>query len=309
MYGYTPSWALAWEYRRELILHEITSYAADIICLQEIDKENFNKYFAPALHAKGYESFFWQKSRVRTMNESEQKSVDGCATFYRSSMFEAVNQQYMEFNQAPSFKRDPKYQYTKEIYNRFMTKDQIAIFTMLESKASGAKLMVANVHLFWDHRFRDVKVLQTAMMMDEIHNLANGFAKNPAKCVPKDKAPKYNSGVDIPLIICGDFNSLPNSGVYEFLSQGSIAENHADFMGYDYGNYIKDGRTHEFPLKSAYSRIGELPFTNHTPGFKGVIDYIWNTANSLEVIGLLKDVEKTYIEGVVGFPNAHFPSE
>lgn len=34
IYGYTPSWALSWEYRKELILQEVMNYAADILCLQ-----------------------------------------------------------------------------------------------------------------------------------------------------------------------------------------------------------------------------------------------------------------------------------
>lgn len=34
MYGYVPSWALLWEYRKQMILHEVLSYDADIICLQ-----------------------------------------------------------------------------------------------------------------------------------------------------------------------------------------------------------------------------------------------------------------------------------
>lgn len=34
MYGYTPSWALAWDYRKELILQEVMNYSADILCLQ-----------------------------------------------------------------------------------------------------------------------------------------------------------------------------------------------------------------------------------------------------------------------------------
>jgi len=34
LYGYTPSWALAWGYRKELILTEILNYDADILCLQ-----------------------------------------------------------------------------------------------------------------------------------------------------------------------------------------------------------------------------------------------------------------------------------
>lgn len=36
MYGYTPSWALAWEYRKELILQEVLAYSADVVCLQVI---------------------------------------------------------------------------------------------------------------------------------------------------------------------------------------------------------------------------------------------------------------------------------
>lgn len=309
LYGYTPGWALAWEYRKELILHEITSYGADIICLQEVDKENYDNYFTPQLLEKGYEGVFWPKSRSRTMNDTEQKAVDGCASFFKSSMFEMVNKQLVEFNQAPSFRRDPNFKYTKEVYNRLMTKDHIAVIIMLERKGSGTRLMLANTHTEWNPKFRDVKVLQVAMLMDEIQTLANGFAKNPSRCVSKEKAPKYNSGTDIPLIICSDVNSMPQSGVYEFMSRGLIEKDHEDFMQLDYGNYIKDGRKHDFPLKSAYQRLGELPFTNYTPDFRGVIDYIWYTTTSLEVIGLLKEVDKSYIEGVVGFPNAHFPSE
>lgn len=34
VYGYCPSWALKWDYRRKQILEELRSYSADIIALQ-----------------------------------------------------------------------------------------------------------------------------------------------------------------------------------------------------------------------------------------------------------------------------------
>lgn len=34
MYGYTPSWALGWDYRKDLILQELEKHEADFICLQ-----------------------------------------------------------------------------------------------------------------------------------------------------------------------------------------------------------------------------------------------------------------------------------
>lgn len=42
MYGYTPSWALTWEYRKELILQEILAYGADVVCLQVYDQSGYS---------------------------------------------------------------------------------------------------------------------------------------------------------------------------------------------------------------------------------------------------------------------------
>lgn len=42
VYGYTPSWALAWSYRKDLLLQDILNYSADIVCLQVRKPRNFN---------------------------------------------------------------------------------------------------------------------------------------------------------------------------------------------------------------------------------------------------------------------------
>jgi len=84
-YGYTPTSALAWETRRELILAELRQRNADIMCLQEIDQDSFNEYFREALAHQDYKGVFWPKTRARTMAEREAKLVDGCAIFYKNS--------------------------------------------------------------------------------------------------------------------------------------------------------------------------------------------------------------------------------
>jgi CCR4-NOT transcription complex subunit 6 len=201
---------------------------------------------------------------------------------------------------------------TADIFNRVMPKDNIAIITFLENRFTGSRLIVANAHITWDPQFKDVKLVQVAMLMEEIHRLASGWQKFP---VSQDlepgvtPPPPYADHTQIPLIICGDFNSSADSGVYELLSRGTIGSDHDDLSGRVYGNLTRDGISHPFPLKSAYSNVGELKFTNYTPGFTGVIDYIWYTTNSMNVTGLLGDVDEKYLATVPGFPNVHFPSE
>lgn len=83
MYGYTPSWALSWDYRKELILQEILGYSADIICLQEVDGQQYEEFFLPNLSNNGYEGIYWPRTKARTMTAEEKKHVDGNATFYK----------------------------------------------------------------------------------------------------------------------------------------------------------------------------------------------------------------------------------
>jgi len=88
-------------------------------------------------------------------------------------------------------------------------------------------------------------------------------------------------------------------------------------MNHKYGKYTDDvspagGMKHGYSLKSAYATAlggNELPITNYTPSFKGVIDYIWYSNLSLSVEAVLGEVDEKYLEKVVGFPNAHFPSD
>ena len=215
--------------------------------------------------------------------------------------------------QRPDFKK------TDDMFNRVLQRDDIAVLCLLENKATGTRFVVANVHIFWDPQFRDVKLVQVALLIEEMEKAADRFARYPPRLPPASSPddsippprppPVYSDGTKIPIILCGDFNSGPDSGVYEFLANGTVPANHVDFMSHLYGNYTTEGLKHRLGFKSSYSGIGELPMTNYTPSFQGVIDYIWYSSNNLTVTSLLGEVDKSYLSKVVGFPNAHFPSE
>lgn len=310
MYGYTPSWALTWDYRKEFILQEVMSYSADICCLQEIDMEQYEDYFLHHLSQQDYEGVYYPKSRARTMRDEEKRRVDGCAIFYKADKYQLIEKQLVEFNQIAL--QRPDFKKSEAMYNRVMTKDNIAVIALLESKASGSRVVVANVHTHWDPQFRDVKLVQVAMLMDEVEKAGNRFAKLPPKLSVAEgypPAPKYTHGNQIPTIVCGDFNSVPETGVYDFLANGAVPGDHEDFMDHVYGNYTAQGLQHSYKLESSYAPIGELSFTNYTPGYEGGIDYIFYTKNTLNVTGVLGEIDKQYLSKVVGFPNAHFPSD
>lgn len=217
-----------------------------------------------------------------------------------------------------------------DIFNRVMPRDDIGVVAFLENRATGSRFIVGNVHVFWNPAFTDVKLVQVAILMEGISKFANKWAKFPA-C--KDKvvyrftngdsedgkeldptqepgpSMEYSDGSQIPVLLCGDFNSLPDSGVYDLITQGTVSNTHADLGTRKYGNFTRDGISHPFSLKSSYSAIGELAFTNYVPHFRGVLDYIWYSTNTLQVVGLLGDIDKDYLQRVPGFPNYHFPSD
>lgn len=205
----------------------------------------------------------------------------------------------LEYNQKAL--QRPDFKQTADIYNRVMNKDNVAILTMLEDKNTKQRVLVVTTHIHWDPSDADVKLVQVGVLMDEVQSFVSKHLKQTEESL---------SAVNkLPVVICGDFNSSVDSGVYEFFSKGLIQQNHDDFGNHTYGTYTTEGLSHPFSLKSTYGNVGELPFTNYTPDFKGVLDYIWYTTNTLDVVSLLGPIDKDYLSKVVGFPNAHFPSE
>ncbi|KAH8595518.1 Endonuclease/exonuclease/phosphatase [Bisporella sp. PMI_857] len=327
-YNYTPAKALEWTYRREMILQQVEKADADIICLQEVDVDSYNEYFRPKLAIHGLKGAFWPKARAKTMSEKDAKVVDGCATFYKSDKYILLDKQLIDFQSIAINRPDMKGQ--QDVFNRVMPRDQMAILTFFEERLTGSRLVVANGHLYWDPRYADVKLVQAAILMDQINQWAKKYAKWPA-CTDKkagmykfadevddaafEPAPsmEYTDPTQLPLLMCVDLNSTPESSVYQLLSDGRVGPEHEDLAGHSYGNFTRDGIDHPFSLRSAYSLLDDTPhaltFTNYVPGFTGVIDHIFFSSNALEVVSVLGGVDANYMKTVPGFPSYHFPSD
>mmetsp|Transcript_24405 Transcript_24405/g.61203 ORF Transcript_24405/g.61203 Transcript_24405/m.61203 type:complete len:695 (-) Transcript_24405:149-2233(-) len=304
---YCPSWALNWNYRKQKVLKEILNCDPDICCLQEVEARRFVEYFEPEMKALGYSGLFRPKSRARTIQDWQK--VDGCVIFFKTSKFELIEEFAIEF-QSLALARHDKIGSSKQVENsgfeRLITKDNVAIACVLQFKPTNddlndderaklpEKLLVANTHIHWDPSLCDVKLMQTQLLMEELMRIGDKF---------KDSVGKHR----VPMVVCGDFNSVPESGVYELLTKGGVKGDHADFGPYYYGEYTSGGMSHNMGLCSAYAPVSEPGFTNYTADFIGALDYLFYTQGSIRVNAVLQPLDKSHV--VTALPNAVFPSD
>ncbi|KAH9419864.1 CCR4-NOT transcription complex subunit 6-like [Dermatophagoides pteronyssinus] len=333
LYSYCPSWALSWDFRKNVIMKEIKQYDADIICLQEVESGQFESFFLPELKISHYYGIFSPKSRAKTMNEQERKRVDGCAIFFKTEKFELVNEHLMEFTFLAAQTADGEG--SEEMLNRVMPKDNIGLVALLKTRKveidvsekssefenmqpfESQPLVVCTAHIHWDPEYCDVKLIQTMLMMRELQKFIDQSATMFNLSTNTEKQVDPNS---IPLIICGDFNSLPDSGVVEYLSRGRISVEHPDFKKLAYKLCLRKvcpvvdqnekDYTHPFDIVKAYAD-GVLPFTNYTFDFRGVIDYIFCSQRLFSVLGVLGPLDTKWFSKhrIPGCPHHYIPSD
>lgn len=311
-YGYCPMSALAWDKRKDLLMKEIVFYNADIVSLQEVETEQYFNYFLPEMSNLGYKGTFAAKSRSKTVNDEDRKHVDGCAIFYKTSKFSLHKEQLIEFSQLAIANSEG----ADDMINRVQTKDNIGIVAILDIKdpthgVKHNKMVVLNTHINWDPEYSDVKLIQNIMFMSEVDKFIKDVKGNPA----------------MPMVVCGDFNSTPDSAVIEFLQKGQISTEHPDLHGLKYSGFFKRGANgecigskngsknfkHNFKLKSCYSeeQLEKLKYTNYTFEFKGVLDHILHSRDNLRTLGVLGGINEEWMikNKVIGCPNVHYPSD
>ncbi|CAK9169947.1 unnamed protein product [Ilex paraguariensis] len=318
LYSYCPSWALSWPYRRQNLLREIVGYHADIVCLQEVQSDHFEEFFSPELDKHGYQALF--KRKTAEVFSGNMNTIDGCATFFRRDRFAHVKKYEVEFNKAAQSLTDavvPSAQ-RKTALNR-LVKDNVALIVVLEAKFSeqgvdipGKRQLVcvANTHVNVQQDLKDVRLWQ-------VHTLLKGLEKIAASA-------------DIPMLVCGDFNSVPASAPHSLLALGKVDPMHQDLAVDPLGILRPSSKlVHQLALVSAYSsfaRIGvglgleqhkrrmdpatnEPLFTNCTRDFIVTNDYIFYSADSLTVESLLELLDEDSLRKDTALPSQEWSSD
>lgn len=67
-------------------------------------------------------------------------------------------------------------------------------------------MLIANAHMHWDPEYSDVKLVQTMMFLSEVKSIVD-------KATRSLKLSSVSGETNaIPLVLCADLNSLPDSG-------------------------------------------------------------------------------------------------
>ncbi|XP_054844765.1 protein angel homolog 2 isoform X2 [Eublepharis macularius] len=184
LYKHCRHQILSWNYRFPNILSDIKQLDADVLCLQEVQEDHYGAEIKPSLEALGYHCEY----KMRTG-----RKPDGCAICFKTSKFSLLSSNPVEF-----FRRNIP----------LLDRDNVGLVVLLQPRfhcKATAAICVANTHLLYNPRRGDIKLTQLAMLLAEITNLA----------IQED-------GRFCPLVLCGDFNSVPHSPLYNFLREGKL---------------------------------------------------------------------------------------
>ena len=104
-------------------------------------------------------------------------------------------------------------------------------------------MLVATAHIHWDPEFCDVKLIQTMMMLDQLRKII------------QDSSLSFRPGhkfdpSSVQLLLCGDLNSLPESG--ESVRFGGILIFNVQVVDKDDGSYDRALANRSEGLKFLY---------------------------------------------------------
>ncbi|CAI7868389.1 unnamed protein product [Closterium sp. NIES-54] len=229
----------------------------------------------------------------------------------------------VEFNKAALSLSEALAPPTKKAALNRLLKDNVALIVVLEARDAGggdgkdganappAKrqlLCVANTHIHANPELKDVKLWQ-------VHTLLKGLEKIAASA-------------DIPMLVAGDFNSVPGSAPHSLLATGRVDANHPELATDPLGILRPASKLcHQLPLVSAYASLSrggsvaerqrrrmdasssEPLFTNVTRDFMGTLDYTFYTADSLSVESVLELLDEDSVRKDTALPSPEWSSD
>ncbi|KAG1963535.1 protein angel homolog 2 isoform X2 [Pimephales promelas] len=234
---------LDWHHRFSNIIKELEQHSADIMCLQEVQEDHYQQQIKPSLESLGYHCEYKRRTGLKP---------DGCAVVFKRERFSLVSCHPVEY-----FRRGIP----------LLDRDNVGLIVLLrpvDPHSSLTNVCVANTHLLYNPRRGDIKLAQLAMLLAEITRVAQ--LADSSVC---------------PVLLCGDFNSIPWSPLYRF-----IRDSRLDYDGITIG---KVSGQEENPRGQ---RVLTVPIWPKSLGISQQCQYESQTTDSDS-----KDLEQTELDG------------
>lgn len=289
LFNYCPEYAIRIDYRKQLLLKEILGYNADIFCMQEVDFKIFDGDMVP----------FLGEQHMAGVHNKKGTTPEGVATFFRTDRFELVES--LAWNIGETVKIHPacqelfqKLQYNAKLVERLTERSTTLQVVILKSKEFPQKFIaVANTHLYFHPDADHLRLLQIGFSMILVQDVVAKF---------KDES----KASDVSLIFCGDFNSVPDCGIYKLMTEQFVP---ADFVDWSSNaDQAVKNVTLSQPLKMQ-SACGTPQFTNYTVGFKACLDYIFYQSDKFNVTKIVETPEEAELSVHLAIPSVVFPSD
>ncbi|XP_024020261.1 carbon catabolite repressor protein 4 homolog 5 isoform X1 [Morus notabilis] len=188
LYFKVPQRFMEWNRRKKLIRKEINRYNTSILCLQEVDNfDDLNDLF----RKDGFKGVY----KARTG-----EAYDGCAIFWKEDLFTLLHQENIEFQS-------------------FGLRNNVAQLCVLKMKPNQSELdehpqtmlpptqsrsfVIGNIHVLFNPNRGDIKLGQVRLLLEKASKLSQEWGS-------------------IPVILCGDINSIPQSPIYQFLASSRL---------------------------------------------------------------------------------------
>lgn len=320
VYSYLPLEFINWRHRLERLdrQFEDLSCISDVMCFQEMEYQVYKTHWESKFKALGFSSLFARKPMPGYWTHGA-NMMDGVSIFYNEDKFELLN--YQHINLADHFKSVHEFTQTEDTQERLNTRNTVALIAVLKHKLTQETIFLSNTHLYWSPKHDDVKFMQTYLVTKLLQRTISRHYKSTDEIhlaqLIRDHKPK--------IVMVGDFNSEPNSMVYEYLSTGKLDTSKDERWVHNYGPGFTKGDVILNPLgcfKSPYKALydeGIFTKTTYTPKFKGIIDYMWfndgsmdcrmGDENGIKFTKVLGDIDQQYLNQWEGFPNREFPSD
>ena len=208
VFPYAESSALRQAARRPRVLRAIEEAAADVLCLQEVERRE--QWLLPWLEEHGYDMAYQQKTHGK---------ADGVLVAWRAARFDCLARRAVEFEHEPGC--DPRPEEALE-YGAPASTAGVALAAVLRAKEDPrVVLSVGTSHIWWVHEMKRVKNMQIQRVITLVEEsaraaVAEAFADPAeARCL---------------LLLGLDMNTEPNDEPYQVATHLFDFKSLADHM-------------------------------------------------------------------------------